>query len=199
MQTTYKNTITISKKELDIINKHLSGEIIQGEDNTITYTAIYPNGVEMDIKCCGCQEEPSWVESVLFCGRHEVACSECEDDILGLWTMEYKGNIYECEVIIKEEIKIMTNVYVLTNKYATEDTTGVDVQIFKNLDKAREEMAKQINFEKTECWDYAFDADGSLRSGYVMEEDTDYFEIWEEGYYNSAHTLITIGKKQVIE
>ena len=31
----------------------------QGKDNTITYTARFPDGKEMDIKCCGCRDESS--------------------------------------------------------------------------------------------------------------------------------------------
>ena len=38
----------------------------QGEDNTITVTAVFPDGMEMDLKCCACDYEPCWTEAVLF-------------------------------------------------------------------------------------------------------------------------------------
>ena len=75
----------------------------QGEDNTIIVATIRcSNGYEIDIKCCGCQEEASWTEAVLFNENGvELCCTDCSDEIIGEWLIEYDDTIYS--VIIEED------------------------------------------------------------------------------------------------
>ena len=57
--------LTIPRSVMDQINDYLNADTedaYQGEDNTITYTAHFPDGKEMDVKCCGCRDESSWTE-----------------------------------------------------------------------------------------------------------------------------------------
>ena len=69
---------------------------------TITYTVQFPDGKQMDIKCCGCQDEPSWTEAVLFDeDGSQLCCTEPGDSFDGPWELQYAGIRYT--VTIKTE------------------------------------------------------------------------------------------------
>lgn len=98
----YRQSLKISDRELAIIHRYLNAsteEDYQGENNTITHTAIFPDGTQMDIKCCGSQDEPSWTEAVLF-DRHgcELTHTEVCEDYLGTWTLSHDGIRYVADV-----------------------------------------------------------------------------------------------------
>lgn len=101
----YCEGIMISRAERDIINGYLyarSEAQYQGKDNTITKSAIFPDGMSMDVKCCGSNDVPSWTEAVLFDRRgNEVAHTEVLDDFEGVWELEHDGILYT--TIIKTE------------------------------------------------------------------------------------------------
>lgn len=62
-------------------------------DSTIFYTAQFPNGVQADVKCCGCRDEASWAEMVLFDKKGcELCCTEPAEEFGGEWSLDY-GNI----------------------------------------------------------------------------------------------------------
>lgn len=98
------DNVFISQDLAQQINHYLkeepkSREECLSEDATISVTANFGNGIEMDIKCCGVKfyEEESnlaWTEAVLFDHGSEVACTEPEDEFLGEWTLEYDGETY---------------------------------------------------------------------------------------------------------
>lgn len=101
----YEKTIKISKKEAHIINKYLTIEPTCesecfGEDETITNTTIFDNGIEVDIKCCGVKYEENassntaWAEAVMFLSGSEVCCTDPCDEYLGEWMLEYEDNEY---------------------------------------------------------------------------------------------------------
>ena len=101
----YEKTITINKAAADMIIRYLTieptcAEDCLGEDETIVYTAVFDNGIEVDVKCCGVQygedEETNvaWCDAVMFKNGYEVGCSEVEDDFFGEWEFEYDGNEY---------------------------------------------------------------------------------------------------------
>lgn len=98
----YCQKITISKAEGDIIRGYLnaqSEDAYQDEDETIINTVYFPDGMSMDIKCCGCQDEPSWTEAVLFDQNgNEVACTEVCDEYDGTWELEYGGIVHRAIV-----------------------------------------------------------------------------------------------------
>lgn len=105
----YEQTISISKSVADMINKYLyvepeSIDDCLGEDETITYTAVFPDGFEIDIKCCGVQYDEredtntAWTEAVLFHNGYECY-SEPADDFFGEWFFEYDGNEYVVNVV----------------------------------------------------------------------------------------------------
>ena len=79
-----------------------SEDAYQSEDHTITYTVQFPDGKQMDIKCCGCQDEPSWTEAVLFDeDGSQLCCTEPGDSFDGPWELQYAGIRYT--VTIKTE------------------------------------------------------------------------------------------------
>lgn len=94
----YCEGVMISRVESDIIEGYLcarSEEQYQGEDNTITKSVIFPDGMCMDIKCCGSQDEASWTEAVLFDRRgNEVACTDAFDEFEGTWDLKHNGILY---------------------------------------------------------------------------------------------------------
>lgn len=107
--TTYKKMIYLSQKEANFINKLLTNEPENeeecfGEDMTITHTARFSNGFDMDIKLCGVQYEEGgcntpWTEAVLFgttdgTNYHEVSCTDVGEEYMGEWEMEYNGDKY---------------------------------------------------------------------------------------------------------
>lgn len=76
----------------------------QSEDDTICVTAEFPNGIQMDIKCCGAQDDCSWTEAVLF-DKHgrQLACSDVEDRFLGKWQLEAPdGTLYEAHIVAEK-------------------------------------------------------------------------------------------------
>lgn len=102
----YQQTLYISAFESEQINKYLhakSDDEYQGEDGTIIHTARFPDGKEMDIKCCGCRDDPSWTEAVLFdANGYELTCSGVCEEYEGLWELEYEGVVYAVNVLVND-------------------------------------------------------------------------------------------------
>ena len=101
----YCEGVEISKAESITIDGYLcarSVEQYQGEDNTITKSLIFPDGMQMDVKCCGSKDAPSWTEGVLFDRRgNEVAHTDVFDEFEGKWELVHEGILYT--MIIKME------------------------------------------------------------------------------------------------
>ena len=101
----YCEGVEISRAESIAIDGYLyaqSVEQYQGEDNTITKSVIFPDGMQMDVKCCGSKDEPSWTEGVLFDRRgNEVAHTDVFDEFEGKWELVHDGILYT--MIIKME------------------------------------------------------------------------------------------------
>ena len=102
----HKAVIILSEKETDRIKKYLDPERIDeclGEDETFVKTASFPDGIEIDVKCCGVQyregeDNSAWCEAVLFKNGSEAACTGPEDDYFGEWEFDYKGDHYSVTV-----------------------------------------------------------------------------------------------------
>lgn len=99
----YRREVVVPASVCKMIDRYLnatSEEDFQPEDDTISYTVTFPDGVQMDIKCCGAQSESSWTEAVLFDkGGAEIGCSEPGDEFFGVWDLEDNGIRYVAEVI----------------------------------------------------------------------------------------------------
>lgn len=109
----FEAKLILPKRDLDTINGYLNAEKedeFQGEDNVISYTVKFPNGPEMDIKCCGCREDPSWAEAVLFDICKDGITTECdvsdiEEEYAGPWELEDgSGNIYHVDVVEGDDL-----------------------------------------------------------------------------------------------
>lgn len=101
--------LCISQKESSIIDGYLQAkttEEFQHEDDTIIHTAVFPDGKQMDIKCCGAQDESSWTEAVLFDRNGcELCHSEVCDGYDGEWELEYRSRRYVAIVHVHAEKK----------------------------------------------------------------------------------------------
>ena len=104
-KTVFERTVSIRPSEAEKINSYLSGENMQSEDNTISVTVEYDDGMQMDIKCCGGGDDASdasWTEAVLFApsclGGGQVACTDADDTFVQTWEIEYENRIYRAIV-----------------------------------------------------------------------------------------------------
>ena len=90
--------LRISRREAEIVNGYLqakNAEEFQNENHTISHTVVFPDGKQMDVKCCGAQEECSWTEAVLFDENGcELCYSEVSDRYDGTWELEYQNRRY---------------------------------------------------------------------------------------------------------
>lgn len=90
--------IILTKDEVKFCNKCLD-KIVLTEDDTLVWSASFENGFEMDIKLCGANEETAWTEAVLFKDGFEIGCTDCMDEILGMWEIDYNDVAYITNVI----------------------------------------------------------------------------------------------------
>lgn len=110
--------IKIPTKELNYINEllKLNGDEIYQKyglkrDETITYTATFPDGIEADIKLVICEDGLPYTEGVLFENGCEVACTDCSDTYVGDWYFEVDGEEYCVHV---KESKSLDNMNIET-------------------------------------------------------------------------------------
>ena len=109
---THTKEIKISKNKFREIAKLLTwGDKDFGEDSTITETAVFDDGFEMSIKCCGvkweeCGDNTAWTEAVLFEDAMggwvvPVSYSEPSDHFLGEWKLSYGEDTYIVNVVLE--------------------------------------------------------------------------------------------------
>lgn len=106
-----EKTIVVPANEADKIEKAMNWRegddpsLRLGEDETISYTADFGNGMEVDVKVCGVQYEEestcnsAWAEAVLFRHCSEVCCTEPDDEFFGQWQLEHGGAAYRVNVM----------------------------------------------------------------------------------------------------
>ena len=104
----YTKEIKISKKLADEIDNLLTyGDRNFGEDYTIVKTAVFDDGYEVDIKCCGVQWEDdnedntAWTETVLFHNGSEVVCANPSEQFDGEWVLSTGENEYVVNVVVE--------------------------------------------------------------------------------------------------
>lgn len=106
-----KAEITLDQEELDFINALLSmtgDEIYERyglkRDETIVNTAVFPDGMQADIKLVICDEEP-YTKAVLFDKNgFQKAYTDPEDEYTGDWELEYDDVNYVVTVKVKEPV-----------------------------------------------------------------------------------------------
>lgn len=96
---TYEMVLVITENDAKEIQDNLETAGLQDRNTTITKTVIFPNGMEMDIKCCPATDETSWTEAVLFLPTGGECCfTEPDEEFLGPWELECDGITYRVEV-----------------------------------------------------------------------------------------------------
>lgn len=100
--------IKISKKLADEIDNLLThGDRNFGEDCTIVKTAVFDDGYEVDIKCCGVQcdddneDYTAWAEAVLFHNGSEVVYTSPSERFDGEWVLFTDENEYVVNVVVE--------------------------------------------------------------------------------------------------
>lgn len=97
----YSEKLYIRQSKLNDINRALNEPGQMGEDDTYTETVTFSNGYQMDIKCCGTQDDVGWTEAVLF-NEHgaQIAYTDPSDEYDGEWELEDdEGNQYRVDVV----------------------------------------------------------------------------------------------------
>lgn len=103
--TEYRVSLKITKEEARRLDAWLENDAHQDEDNVFSRTAVFPDGRQMDIKCCGVQdsEQSSWAEAVLFePNGQEICCTEPAFEYTGTWELTAKGVRYIVDVTATE-------------------------------------------------------------------------------------------------
>ena len=102
-----EKTIVIEKKEADLINRllEMKGDAIYDKygfkrDETITHTAKFQGGYEVDVKLVICDhEETPYCEAVLFQDGCEVAFTDPEGEYFGDWELKDEdGNVFTVKI-----------------------------------------------------------------------------------------------------
>ena len=93
----YVETIRVSRAKLDRIYTCVFGK--GDNDEVITETAVFPDGMEMDIKACGEMDDPGWTEAVLFRNGSECGHTDCEEKFEGVWSIQTDDVMYVAVVI----------------------------------------------------------------------------------------------------
>lgn len=112
--TAYEAKITISREEAETIRGYLENEPKDrseclGEEETIRHTAVFADGRQMDIKCCGVryiegESNKAWSEAVLFDeDGAELACTDPDGYYTGKWEIQAGGAVYRVSVEIEKE------------------------------------------------------------------------------------------------
>lgn len=88
------------------IKKYLRGAEVQGDGSSLSKTAKFSNGFEMDIRCCGGKDD-SWTEAILYdnTGKEVVATEPC-DAFTGCWELkdEDTNTVYRAHVMTKSNL-----------------------------------------------------------------------------------------------
>ncbi len=108
---TLRTEVVLEQEELDFINQLLSmtGDEIYEKyglkrDETIVYTAVFPDGMQADIKLVICDEDP-YTEAVLFDKNgFQKAYTDPKYEYTGDWELEYDDVNYAVAVKVKEPV-----------------------------------------------------------------------------------------------
>lgn len=96
----------INKNYAERIKKYLRGAEVQGDGSSLSKTAKFSDGFEMDIRCCGGKDD-SWTEAILYdnTGKEVVATEPC-DGFTGCWELkdEDTNTVYRAHVMTKPNL-----------------------------------------------------------------------------------------------
>lgn len=98
----YEQTIKINSNDAKCLDYWLNnnkGDNKLTLDMTYTKTVHFPDGFEMDIKCCGSGDEKAWTEAVLFDEGYQCCFTDASDEFFGDWELDWNGSVYRVHVI----------------------------------------------------------------------------------------------------
>lgn len=103
MATKYSQVVIAPKALTRLVLGYLNpNRTFERHESTLSLTAIFLDGRQMDIKCCPGDKTPgsAWTEAVLF-DEHgaELGCTEPCDEFFGLWQIVQEDVVYEVEVV----------------------------------------------------------------------------------------------------
>ena len=101
-----EKTIYISEKYAETIEKYLRGEELQGMGASLSETATFPDGFDMDIRCCGAEDD-SFTEAILYDSKgRAVKLTDPCDAFTGCWELEddNTGITYRVHVMTKPRL-----------------------------------------------------------------------------------------------
>lgn len=98
-ETEYHQELTLDETESSLLEKYLSEPGSQPKDKTFVKTVKFPDGMQMDVKCCQSQDKTSWTEAVLFLPNGvEINCAAPRDTFIGSWEIKYNNRMYKTTV-----------------------------------------------------------------------------------------------------
>lgn len=110
----YRKTVCVSPELAAKIQTCLTTEPASendclSEDEILCVTAKFPDGIEMDVKCCGVQyregeSNTAWTEAVLFQYGCELCHTDVCDEFLGEWELSYGDDTYIATVVIVRDV-----------------------------------------------------------------------------------------------
>lgn len=106
MKKTINLTLAISSEEIDKYNHLMMINELDYKKNDIprystinSWTVDAGNGYEIDLKVCSSDDgDPFWCEAVLFLNGSELACSDVEAKLDGVWELETNENCFVLNV-----------------------------------------------------------------------------------------------------
>lgn len=105
-KTVLEETVYVSEPYAERIEKYLRGEEVQGDGSSLSKTAKFSDGFEMDIRCCGGKDD-SWTEAILYdnTGKEVVVTEPC-DGFTGCWELkdEDTNTVYRAHVMTKSNL-----------------------------------------------------------------------------------------------
>lgn len=104
----YIRHVSVEPSLARMIERYLNADCednYQGEDNTISVTVVFPDGIEMDIKCCGCDNDPSWTEAVLSQNGSELCHTDVDEIFFDTWELDHNGRRYIAIVSVSDDEK----------------------------------------------------------------------------------------------
>ena len=88
-------------------------------------------------------------------------------------------------------------VFELRTDWANRDSNDVDITLYSTHEKAKAAFLKEIETAKVD-YDQAFDEDGVLCDGWVLDDGVDFWELYQDNYYCFNHCTITINEREVL-
>lgn len=194
---TITKTIKVNAMDSDFLKRILSKEPTCeeecfGEDSTFSVTIPFPNGFEIDIKCCGVQYEEDndtnlpWTEAVLFNKDGGQCCfTEPSDDFFGEWELEYDNVRYIVFVETNTNPSIHENIVegedhfvydvVLCEKPVESGLSLAEIQIMYPMLSSEEAFPIEIEANDHECSAMGFITPESAESLDYMYDDLGLF------------------------